>query len=73
MGLEKGLRTNRETGLSIDETGFNRLVTFEEVVPKGIRKYSVNGNTKPVVKLEAKLYSSKPPPLEFKAGNEFIN
>ena len=72
-GLEKGLRTNRETGLSVDETSVDGLVAFEEVAPKGTRKYGANGDTEPVVKPEAKPDTSKPPPLELKAGNGFID
>ncbi|KAB5522141.1 hypothetical protein GE09DRAFT_501888 [Coniochaeta sp. 2T2.1] len=49
-GLEKGLRTNRETGLSADETALDGAVAFEEVAPKGTPKYGANGDTEPVPK-----------------------
>jgi hypothetical protein len=29
-GIEKGLRTNRDSGLSLDETNFDDEITFEE-------------------------------------------
>ena len=32
MGLEKGLRTNRQSGLSLDEIGLDGEVSFQEVV-----------------------------------------
>lgn len=34
-GLEHGLRTNRETGLSLDEKGFPDTVTFEDATKAG--------------------------------------
>lgn len=46
-GLEKGLRTNRESGLSVDETTLDGSVTFEEVAPRGTPKYGANGDTEP--------------------------
>ncbi|KAH8651316.1 hypothetical protein BX600DRAFT_489762 [Xylariales sp. PMI_506] len=39
-GLEKGLRTDRNAGLSVDETTLDGTVSFEEVAPKGISKTS---------------------------------
>lgn len=50
VGLEKGLRTNRDTGLSPDETGLDGVVAFEDVAPKGTPKYGADGDTEPVVK-----------------------
>ena len=35
VALEKGLRTDRNTGLSVDETGFDGTVSFEEAVQAG--------------------------------------
>ncbi|KAK3936057.1 hypothetical protein QBC46DRAFT_357797 [Diplogelasinospora grovesii] len=52
-GLEKGLRTNRETGLSVDETTLDGAVRFEEVAPKGTPKYGANGDTEPVPKWDS--------------------
>lgn len=48
-GLEKGLRTNRETGLSPDESALDGAIAFEDVAPKGVPKYGHNGNTEPKV------------------------
>ncbi|KAK4149094.1 hypothetical protein C8A00DRAFT_47224 [Chaetomidium leptoderma] len=47
-GLEKGLRTDRNTGLSTDESALDGVVAFEDVVPKGTPKYGTDGDTAPV-------------------------
>jgi Ca2+-transporting ATPase len=49
-GLEKGLRTDRNAGLSTDEGGLDGAVKFEDVAPKGTPKYGLNGDTVPVAK-----------------------
>ncbi|KAK3319760.1 hypothetical protein B0T19DRAFT_404321 [Cercophora scortea] len=49
-GLEKGLRTNRETGLSLDETTLDGAVAWEDVAPNGTPKYGANGDIEPVPK-----------------------
>jgi len=46
-GLEKGLHTNRVTGLSVDETSVDGAVTFEEVAPTGTPKFGKAGDTVP--------------------------
>ncbi|KAI1497067.1 calcium-translocating P-type ATPase [Biscogniauxia marginata] len=46
-GLEKGLRTDRNTGLSVDETALDGLVTFEEVAMKNAPKFGHLGDTLP--------------------------
>ena len=46
-GLEKGLRTNRDTGLSADEVTLDGSVSFEEVAAKGTPQYGANGDTLP--------------------------
>ncbi|KAK3314088.1 hypothetical protein B0H66DRAFT_371380 [Apodospora peruviana] len=71
-GLETGLRTNRETGLSVDETTVDGNVTFEEVAPKGTPKYGANGDTEPVPKADAAAAGAPPPP-DHKAGNGFAD
>jgi P-type Ca2+ transporter type 2C len=35
VGLERGLRTNRQSGLSVDEVGLDGTVSFEEAVKAG--------------------------------------
>jgi Ca2+-transporting ATPase len=42
-GIEKGLRSNRETGLSVDETTLDGAVTFDEAVKAS---ENANGTTK---------------------------
>ncbi|KAK4119310.1 calcium-translocating P-type ATPase [Parathielavia appendiculata] len=39
-GIEKGLRSNRTTGLSVDETALDGAVSFEEVAPRGKKALS---------------------------------
>ena len=46
-GLEKGLRTDRHTGLSPDEDVLDGTVSFEDVAAKGAPKYGHGGNTEP--------------------------
>ncbi|KAK5659316.1 hypothetical protein OQA88_1409 [Cercophora sp. LCS_1] len=68
-GLEKGLRTNRESGLSVDESNLDGAVAFEEVAPKGCPKYGHNGNTEPTVKEGNP--AALPPPTSYPAGTAF--
>jgi len=44
VGLEKGLRTNKHSGLSVDEDTLDGAVAFEEVAPKGTPKYGALGS-----------------------------
>ncbi|KAH7011758.1 hypothetical protein EDB80DRAFT_641179 [Ilyonectria destructans] len=46
-GLEIGLRTDRNTGLSLDETGLDGVITFEEAATNDIPKYGVLGDKAP--------------------------
>ena len=43
-GLEKGLRTDRNTGLNTDETTLDGSVTYEEVAAKGAPKCGLAGD-----------------------------
>jgi Ca2+-transporting ATPase len=72
-GLEKGLRTNRDTGLSVDETTIDGAVTFEEVAPKGTPKYGANGDTLPVLKEESAASAASGPAPTHNAGSEFAD
>jgi Ca2+-transporting ATPase len=51
-GLERGLHTNRDTGLSTDETTVDGTVAFEDVAPKGTPRYGANGDVEPVPKAD---------------------
>lgn len=63
-GLEKGLRTSRDTGLSVDEMTLDGAVTFEEVAPK----HSKYGTASDAAS-ESKIGAEKPhPSSEAKAG-----
>lgn len=68
-GLEKGLRTNRDSGLSVDETTVDGVVAFEDVAPKGTPRYGANGDTEPVPKLDNVAGSSpKAPDMNLSGG-----
>jgi Ca2+-transporting ATPase len=43
-GIEKGLRSNRTTGLSVDETSLDGAVSFEEVTSGGSKKALTEGS-----------------------------
>lgn len=43
-GIEKGLRSNRKTGLSLDETSLAGSVTFDEVTPRASDKALTEGS-----------------------------
>ncbi|CAM1507174.1 Fc.00g068150.m01.CDS01 [Cosmosporella sp. VM-42] len=59
-GLEKGLRTDRAAGLSVDESDLDGAVAFEAVAPKGTPKYGKAGDTVPPSTTEAAVHI--PPP-----------
>lgn len=48
-GLEKGLRTDRNAGLSPDEQTVDGYVKFEDCAAQGAPKYGANGDTAPVL------------------------
>jgi len=70
-GLEKGLRTNRHTGLSADETSIDGAVAFEDVTPRGTPKYGVNGDRVPVPK--GGNPAALPPPTKYPAGAPYAD
>jgi Ca2+-transporting ATPase len=49
-GLEKGLRTDRNAGLSTDESTLDGTVAFGDVAPKGVPKYGNRGDVVPTPK-----------------------
>ena len=59
-GLEKGLRTDRVAGLSVDESELDGAVAFETVAPQGTPKYGTAGDTVPPSTAEAAVHI--PPP-----------
>jgi Ca2+-transporting ATPase len=52
-GLEKGLRTDRQSGLSIDEATLDGSVAFESVATRGTPKHGTAGETLPAEKEES--------------------
>lgn len=59
-GLEKGLRTDRNSGLSLDESILDGAVAFEDVAPKGTPKYGAAGDTVPETNTEAAVHIPRP-------------
>ena len=66
VGLEKGLRTDRNAGLSTDEALLDGAVSFEDVAPAGTPKYGSNGDAVPVAKGDAP--AAVPPPAHHASG-----
>jgi len=71
VGLEKGLRTNRDSGLSVDEINVEGTVAFEDVAAKGAPKYGAHGDTVPEPK--ANNPAALPPPPDYPAGTHFAD
>ncbi|KAF9879095.1 p-type calcium ATPase [Colletotrichum karsti] len=68
-GLEKGLRTNRKTGLSVDENTVDGTVSFEEAALKGAPKYGTAGDSVPQRDPNSKTdIFIPPPPSEYTGG-----
>ncbi|KAF7547256.1 hypothetical protein G7046_g9059 [Stylonectria norvegica] len=59
-GLERGLRTDRAAGLSIDEVELHDAVAFEDVAPKGTPRHGTAGDSIPEANVEAAVHI--PPP-----------
>lgn len=59
-GIEKGLHTDRNAGLSTDESTVNGEVAFHEVAPKGTPKHGTAGDAIPESNAEAAVHI--PPP-----------
>ena len=70
-GLEKGLRTNKSTGLSVDEDALEGKVEFAEAATAGAARYGELGDTEPQPKPASKEGGAKgaapipPPPSQF--------
>lgn len=58
-GLEKGLKTDRKSGLSADEVRLDGTVTFDQVATKGASPYGNLGDAPPRVKTEAETTGKK--------------
>lgn len=73
VGLEKGLRTNRDAGLSVDETTLQGAVAFEECAPKGTPKYGDKGDTEPLPKDDSVAAANTPPAAHHHASDQFAD
>ena len=72
-GLEKGLRTDRKSGLSVDEVRLDGSVTFEEVATESAPPYGAAGNTPPALKEDAKASVHIPPAEPVKDTDPFAD
>lgn len=71
-GLEKGLRTNRDSGLSVDETTLDGAISFTDVAPKGTPRYGKDGDTEPVPKAD-NVADSQPQALPVNESGGFVD
>ncbi|EGS19512.1 calcium-transporting ATPase 2-like protein [Thermochaetoides thermophila DSM 1495] len=71
-GLEKGLRTNRHTGLSVDETDLEGRIAFEDVAPPKVPKYGAYGNSLPPPKDRLVGKHASPAPT-YPAGSQYAD
>lgn len=72
-GLEKGLRTDRKSGLSVDEVLLDGSVTFAQVAAKGAPPYGAAGDTAPTPKEDAKASVHIPPAEPVKDTDPFAD
>lgn len=72
-GLEKGLRTDRKSGLSVDEVRLDGPVTFDEVATKGASPYGTSGHTAPALDEGAKASVHIPPAEPVKDSDPFVD
>lgn len=72
-GLEKGLRTDRKSGLSVDEVGLDGSVTFGQVATKGASPYGAAGDTTPTLKEGTKASVHIPPADPVKDTDAFAD
>lgn len=61
-GLEKGLQTNRKTGLSADEASVDGRIDFKDVAPEGTPRHGTAGDSIPETNTEAAVHI--PPPTD---------
>lgn len=72
-GLEKGLRTDRKSGLSVDEVRLDGSVTFDEVATKGTSPYGTSGHTAPTLKEGTKASVHIPPAEPINDSDPFVD
>ncbi|MBE3041800.1 hypothetical protein IMZ48_04315 [Candidatus Bathyarchaeota archaeon] len=72
-GLEMGLRTDKKSGLGVDEVRLDGSVTFEQVAAKGASPYGAFGNAMPTLKEGAKASVHIPPAEPVKDTDSFAD
>lgn len=72
-GLEKGLHTNRDSGLSIDEKNVNGTVSFKDVAPQGTPQYGQHGDNVPFDSGRHDASIPEPLPLDHNAGGSYAD
>lgn len=72
-GLEKGLQTNRDTGLSADEKNVQGTVSFKDVAPQGTPQYGQHGDNEPFASGKHDASIPEPLPLDHKAGSSYAD
>ncbi|KAI9738920.1 MAG: hypothetical protein M1818_005234 [Claussenomyces sp. TS43310] len=76
VGLEKGLRSNREAGLSSDESTLDGAISFESVRPSASRRPSAvddDGSKKPLVKTVSRDSEAPPESSNARGVGNFID
>ena len=73
VGLEKGLRTDRKSGLNVDEVHLDGSVAFDDVATKGASRYGAAGNRPPTLKEDAKASVYIPPAEPIKDTDPFVD
>ncbi|KAA8623896.1 hypothetical protein SMACR_08979 [Sordaria macrospora] len=72
-GLEKGLHTNRDSGLSADEKNVDGHVAFKDVAPQGTPQYGQHGDNVPFASDKHDASIPEPLPLDHKAGESYAD
>ncbi|KAK3503343.1 putative calcium p-type ATPase NCA-3 [Neurospora crassa] len=72
-GLEKGLHTNRNTGLSADEKHVDGPIAFKDVAPPGTPQYGQHGDNEPFASGKHDASVPEPLPLDHKAGSNYAD
>ncbi|KAK1782143.1 hypothetical protein QBC45DRAFT_6482 [Copromyces sp. CBS 386.78] len=72
-GLEKGLHTNRESGLSADEKNVDGHVAFKDVAPQGTPQYGQHGDNVPFASGKHDASIPEPLPLDHNAGGSYAD
>lgn len=72
-GLEKGLRSDRRSGLSVDEVSLDGSIAFDQAAAKGASPYGASGSTAPTLKEDTKASVHIPPAEPIKDTDPFVD